>query len=193
MSRTIPALVTAQLGSGTVRCAILAELNFAGGYFRAWTGVGSLSYDSKTWTGIGDLGGVSLPEETGDGSANGFSLTLSGIPSSSISAAFTEVYRGRSAKIWLAFFNAAWVMIDVIQLAAGRMDTMSINETGETSSITVSCENRLIDLDRPRERRLTDKEQQRRFPGDTGCRYVASIVEKPLYWGVENKVVGPKQ
>ena len=48
------------------------------------------------------------------------------------------------------------------------MDVMIIRETGDTSTIELKLENRLIALERPNERRMTDEDQRNLFTGDKG-------------------------
>ena len=63
------------------------------------------------------------------------------------------------------------------------MDQMTIAEGPETSTIALSVESRLIDLERIRTRRYTSEDQKRRFPGDLGLDFVNSIQDKELFWG----------
>jgi hypothetical protein len=65
------------------------------------------------------------------------------------------------------------------------MDTMQITDAGETSQVRIACESRLIDLQRARERRFTDEDQQELYPGDLGLEYVAGLQEREIAWGKE--------
>ena len=69
------------------------------------------------------------------------------------------------------------------QVFAGRMDIMSIQEDGKTATISLQVENVLIDLERPRTRKLTDEEQRKRFPGDASLENVASLQDRQISWG----------
>ena len=64
------------------------------------------------------------------------------------------------------------------------MDVMTIEDAGETASISLSAESRLIDLERARVRRFTDNDQQNQFSGDTSLRFVASLQDKEIAWGL---------
>lgn len=72
---------------------------------------------------------------------------------------------------------------DPILMFEGKLDVPSIQEGGDTSTITLSYESRLIDLQRSRESRYTNEDQQRAFAGDLGCEFVASLQEKQITWG----------
>ena len=62
---------------------------------------------------------------------------------------------------------------------------MSINDTGETLTISVSIESRLIDLERPRIWRYTSEDQKRVYPTDKGFDFVNDLQSKQIIWGRE--------
>jgi len=66
---------------------------------------------------------------------------------------------------------------------AGRLDVPEIDDNGQTATITISYESRLVDLERPRERRYTHEDQQIDYSGDLGFEYVAAIQEWNGVWG----------
>jgi len=185
MSRTLSLAVAAACAAQQVAPAYLVELVFDSAPLRLWSGRGNITWSGKTFVGTGTLGGISEIEETAKIAANGIELSLSGIPSASISLALTEPYRGRRAYVWLAFFNitTGTMIANPVPVFAGRMDTMRVKDSGETSTIALSCESKLIDLERPRERRYTHEDQQDLFPGDLGLEFVAGLQEKELFWG----------
>ena len=163
----------------------LVELDFSGGAVRAWTGEGNLTWDSKTWTGTGTLLNIDAIQESTDITAHGVSLQLNGIPSALLSTVLTEHYQGRSAVIYLAALNSSLAVIaDPFILWSGRMDTMQIQDAAETATITLNAENRLIDLERQRERRYTDLDQKNFFADDKGLEHVAAQLDRELSWGV---------
>lgn len=76
---------------------------------------------------------------------------------------------------------------DPITLFTGRMDQMQIDEQGDTSTIALSLESNLIDLNKPRERRYTDQDQKADYPNDRGFEYVAGLQGKALTWGPDTR------
>lgn len=187
--RDLSAAMLAAIAAGTVRPAIFYEGEFVDGaeapsFLRFWTGVGSITWDGYTWTGGGNLLGISALEETTDLKAVGFSVTLSGMPSSLISLALGNVRQGKPGKLWLALFDASWAMIaDPYPLKRGRFDIAPIEDNGETCTISANYEDRLIDLERPRDRRYTHEDQQLDYPGDKGFEYVPSLQDMDIPWG----------
>ena len=75
------------------------------------------------------------------------------------------------------------VVASSYQLFQGRMDSMQINATGNTISIALSVESRLIDLEKPNESRYTSEEQKRLFSGDLGLDFVTDLQDKDINWG----------
>ena len=188
MSRNLPSAVASAVVGSVVKLAFFAEFQFASGTVRMWTGVGNKSWNALTWTGAGDFGGISPVDESTDVRAAGLAFRLSGIPASSLSLALSDNYRGKPCKLWLAILDAADAVVDTYQIFAGRMDVMTIDDGGDTASINVQAENRLVDLTRARALRYTDAEQRRLFAGDLGLEFVAKLAEKPLHWGVPGAV-----
>lgn len=109
---------------------------------------------------------------------------MTGLDASIISIMLSENYRGRLAKVYLGALGANNLPVsDLYQIFAGRMDVMSLQENGETANITISVENVLIDLERPRSRKLTNEEQLKRYPGDNSLKNVASLQDRQIAWG----------
>ena len=159
--------------------ALKAE--FDGGTLRIWTGYGDLEIDNRTYTGSGALMSIDGLMEVGDLSANNCTVSLSGVPASLISAALTESYQGREATIYFGINGQT-----PIEIFGGFMDVMTIEETGSTSTISLTIESRLVELERIRPFRYTDESHQDKYPGDTVFSYVSSIQDKKIAWGPQN-------
>ena len=65
----------------------------------------------------------------------------------------------------------------------GYVDQMTIAEGAETSTITVSVESRLIDLERARIFRYNDQNQKARYANDKGFEFVEDLQDKQFNWG----------
>lgn len=186
MSRGLTTAMATAVAAKEVRPALFVYLDLSSGPVRVWSGVGEYTMAENVYQGVGTLGAISPIEETKSASANGITLSLSGIPDSVLSIALNEKYRGRKVHVWLGLFNASNALIaDPIKIFAGRIDTMAIDEQpdGGTSTITLSAESRLVDLNRARDRRLTDSDQRQMYPNDRGLEYVVSIQNQEWPWG----------
>lgn len=192
MSRGLTSAFKTAAAAGNVVPALLGHFDFTGGIVRVWTGLGDLSWGGDTYTGLGDLVAVSPVQETNETRSNGMSFTLNGIPSAMVTRILGEGYRGRAAKLWLALFDSSGAIIaDPLLLFSGRMDQCLLDDSGATATCTITAESRLVDLQRPRERRRTDEDQQNLFAGDRGLEYVAGLQDKEIVWGGGVSTTGP--
>lgn len=166
-----------KLISGSVDLYYAVELFFDGGTMRLWTGVGDKVINGNTYTGTGSLLGISGLEENDDLSSPGVNINLSGVDSSIVSVALSEPYQNRECKIHVG--SGA----DTLEVFSGFMDVMSIDDSGDTCSISISVESRLIILDRKSAFRYTQETQEARYPGDTFFSYVADLADKQVVWG----------
>lgn len=183
MSRDLTTAVQNQLSADELQPFFAVKLNFDSGDLRLWTGYGDITVDSETYTGGGQVLNISQIEETVEVAARGISMSLNGVDSSLISLALSENYQTRSAKVYLGVLSSGAVLASPYQLFDGRMDVLTIDDTGETATITMTAESRLIDLERPRLRRYTSEDQKLRHPNDTGLDFVAALQEKEIAWG----------
>ena len=183
-----------QYGSETVESAPLY----------LWTGLGSIDIEGTTYAGTGQLLEIDTVEETTEVAARSASISLSGVPSSLLALALQTQYQGRKCIVQFGVYTNGGVLKEdgfyVLKeddghlsleasnksrslIFSGYMDQMTIAEGPETSTIALSVESRLIDLERIRTRRYTSEDQKRRFPGDLGLDFVNSIQDKELFWG----------
>lgn len=185
MARELTEEVVGIISGSIVRPAIFCEFRFSAGTVRFWSGLGEITFNENVYTGSGDLGTISEITESEVLKASGVTFNLSGVPSSIISASLGQEYSERLCFMHLAFFDDEMEIVsEPYLLFSGRMDIMSIEENGEFCSVSLSAENRLIDLERPSARRYTDEDQQHYFPGDKGLAYVTVLNDgRQLKWG----------
>ena len=153
---------------------------------RLWTGVGSRSISSETFLGTGSVLQISGLEEVADLSAKGATLTLSGLNSDIVSLALTEEYQGRLGKVYWGVKEN----VNVVELFSGFMDKMTIQDDGETSTITLTLESKLVTLERANIRRYTDKSHKAVIvtedydeSTDTFFKWVAKLADRQIAWG----------
>lgn len=150
-----------------------------------WTGLGTTTIDSKNYTGVGELIQISLVNETGEIAAKGASITLSGIPNDSdlsLGLALTEPYQGRIGKL---YFGVMGTKTAYTEIFTGYMDEMNISEGPESSTIELTLENKLLDLERPRIARYSSQYQRSKYPTDGSLDYVENMMTKTVAWGRE--------
>ena len=188
MARNITTAFNNAVSAQNVIPFFAVSLAFNTGTLYLWNGYGDISLtaggSTNTYTGLGDAAGMSPIDEQSLIQASGANLVLNGVKSSLISTALSAQYTNRDGKIFLCMFDTSKnVVADVYTLFVGKMDVMIIRETGETSTIELKLENRLIALERPNERRMTDEDQKNLFAGDLGFEFIPDLQDKQLVWG----------
>lgn len=188
MSRSLSSGMQAVSTADVVRPIFLVRMVFDSGEtpneLNLWSGVGDLTYDSETYTGVGDLLNISAVTETSDMQASGINVTLTGVKSSLVVIAKDHEYQGRAITVMLGAFDASGDLVaDPTVIFAGFMDTMTIAESGETSTISIACENKLIAFERSKIRRYTAEDQKIDHPTDKGFEFVTATVQKEIIWG----------
>lgn len=206
MSRDLSAALSGSLEDNVVYPFFAIDLEFdSPNTLRLWTGYGTLVYDGVSYFGTGELLGISSVEETVEMAAKGATLTLSGVPSEVISLALQEPYQGRVCKINFGMFatdnllqedatsyillqDGAKISLEsqqtsLTEVFTGYMNQMNIEEGPDSSTIQLSVENKLVDLERPRVARYTSAYQKDKFNGDLGLDFVESLQDQKLTWG----------
>ena len=92
MTRTIPSALLTALSQPEVQPYHAVELLFDSTPIRLWTGYGDKVISSNTYTGGGNLLTISGFEEVGDLSAKSIEISLSGMPPTSVTLAFSEPF-----------------------------------------------------------------------------------------------------
>jgi len=184
MSRNLTSALQAELAKQALAPIVLVQAQFTSGTIYVWSGVGSVSWNGQTWLGVGNLGSISTVAEATEVEAQGIVVKLSGIPAALIAQVLGECRINAPVKVWLGAVDSAGAIIaDPYQVFGGVMDVPEIDEGGDTCSVSLHVENRLIDLGRARERRWTHEDQKIDWPTDRGFEYVASLQEWDGQWG----------
>ena len=184
MSRTLSTEMQAVASADLVRPIYLVKMEFDSGDVNLWSGLGNLVYNGDTYIGTGDLMAISPVKESEELIANGVNFTVSGIKQSLVSIARDEPYQGRQITLYLgAFDENADIISSPVILFGGFMDVMTISDSGETSTISISAENKLIAFDRASVRRFTAEDQKIDYPLDKGFEFVSQIAQQEIIWG----------
>lgn len=185
MSRGVTVALQSAVDAAGVYPLVLVDMAYDSGNLRLWSGYGNIVWDGDTWYGSQDLGSIGNVENSAKLSATGLNLALSGVDQAMISQVLSETVRGRSAKIYFGAINSSdfSIVSDPLLLFSGFMDVPTIEETGETCRIIISCENELIDMERASGLTYTDGCQKNLYPGDKGLEFVAPLANKPIIWG----------
>lgn len=184
MSRSLTSEMQSAVTADLVRPITLVQCAFDSGNLNLWNGIGDLTVDGVDYVGAGTLLNISAISESAELTANGVSVGLSGVTEPLISKARDEDYQGRELTVLLGVINEdGTVSVDPVVVFSGFMDTMVLNDGGETATIQVTVENRLIEFERTRVRRYTAEDQKIDYPNDKGLEFVAELAEKEIVWG----------
>ncbi len=174
----------AAITSPMVRPALLVQATFASETIYFWSGLGTIVWNGQAWIGIGSLGSISTIEEGSTVEAKGINFSISGFDPSALGAVMGEFQVALPALVFLGFFDAAGALIDdPVCCFSGRMDKPTLDVSGTSATITINCENRLVEMNVSAERRYTHEDQQVDFPGDLGFQFVNSIQDSQIYFG----------
>ena len=187
MSRSIGSAFGTQLTSGSLRPFYAIKMNFTSGTLLLATTYANLVIGGNTYLGSGNILSVAPITETSDTRASGLEIVLNGLDTSILSAGLTEDTQGMVVEVYFGVLTTtdnADVIVDTpYQIFSGFIDSMVLQENGETSNLKFMIENKLITLEIPTDRRYTDQDQQNLFPGDKGCNFVTSLQDKSVAWG----------
>ena len=185
MPRSMSSAMKTAIAADLLPPALFVTATFATGPIYVWSGNFPIVWNSLTWVGIGSLGGVSVIEESSTVEAKGITLTLSGFDAGLLANVLAEVQLGAPVTVYLGFFDptAPTLIATPIPAWAGRMDQPTIDVDGKKGNISINCENRLMDMNTPVDRRYTIQDAQIFAPGDEGFNFVSGIQEITVYWG----------
>lgn len=192
MSKNINATVQAAIDSKEFAGVVLAKLHFSP-ILRYTNSFQNIYWDEsgggeEEYLGLGNLASLSVLTESSELGAQTIQMSLSGIPASAITDAFSTEYMGQPCFLWYATLDTDTYAVTSGQngpvlIFAGRMDYADI-EFGKTCTITLNATSRLADWERARGGRFNESYQRRRIDStDKGFDYVQALQNKPIQWG----------
>lgn len=185
MSRTVPAGLLTALSQPEVQPFYAVEMAFDSGTVRLWTGYGDRTIGGvggDTYVGAGELLNIQGLGEVADLSAKAITISLSGVAASLVSLALQEPYQRRPCRV---YFGTVDVPL-VVEVFSGQLNTMNIEDSGETSTIAVVVDSKLVELERASNRRYTRESQRSRYSDDKFFNYVAKLQDREIVWGRKN-------
>jgi hypothetical protein len=142
-----------------------------------------VSFEGNSFIGVGSLGKIGEIKEGSDIQSYSLSMELTGIPSGMISEAMDADMQGLTCKVWLAVIASDMSIIgNPTLMFRGKTDTMEI-KIGESATITLQAESRLVDWERPRTELYTDATQKKKWPDDKGLEFVDATSKVEIIWG----------
>lgn len=182
---TLSATLQAELLKRVIRVSPLIKFDFLSGAQRYWLGKGNLVTGGFTWQGVPVLVEIDFGRASINGSAENFSLRVSGVSAtflSMVSGAQTE-FIGRAIEIWLQFFDDAWQPLDPpFQVRGGRMLGATYTATLENRSVMLKCESKFTARGLPPLGYLSPNDMDARYPGNTSLNEMPTLQNKTAEW-----------
>lgn len=181
--RTLLPGTAAYIAGPTLGLVSLVRMQFSSGTIALNTSNSPHDWGGDTYVGASAL--TALAEVLdGPGEIKGLSFTLSGIDSAYLALALDDaaMVQGTPLILRVGIVGAYNVLIDAPIVWAGTLDTMSIQEDGDTCTIQVTAEGASVDLLRGAAYTYNDGDQRALYPGDRAFEYVTPQSDKPVVW-----------
>ncbi len=193
MTIALDATANARIASSVRGVAWLADLEFGTGTIYFTTAPLTLGANGHTYLGLGSLVEVSPLTESEDSNAEQIVLSLSLVNPAMLAATLGDVgnYRGRRVRLWLQLYDEQFQPAGApVQRWGGYMDRVTTERkpapaTGGAGGGHLRLECSRAGMARARNAaglRLTDAQQQQRYPGDLGLAYMQTLIEQPALW-----------
>jgi hypothetical protein len=189
----------AQAQGWHVISALFVSFAFTSGPLRVWEGDGNVTRGGLDWLGMGQrtdgsgnpLQSIEGLEQAANGTAPQMTLTLSGVDATVVAAAKSDdpdEIEGRDLTVQIGFYDAtipgALVELgSLLTLGIWTMQRPSFTANGpRLRTISLPCETLFAQRSRAPFGMLTDRDQQRRFPGDLACQWIPRLVDRDIAW-----------
>jgi hypothetical protein len=182
--KSFSAPTLAALSSPHIALAQMVHFAFPSGVIALNSSNWDLTWAGVTYKGAYGLGSIStIADQSGE--AQGVRLQLDAGSPSRIALALDAASEvpGTLVTILTAIVSTTtYAVLDAPVDWQGRCDTMSITESGDSATVTVSAESRAVDLLRGAPLTYSNADQIVLFPGDRAFEYVLDQSDKPVVW-----------
>jgi len=173
----------AEMAVGDQMLGLMVLGDFPSGVFAMFTGPGELVFEGNTYLGAGNLLTIGAASSSAGDEKGGLTISLSGASAEIISLAENEDFQRHRITVRLALFDQDGSIAGSDIFFDGLADGLDTDDDPENPMVTLSCEQRALDLGRPRPFRYSPEDQKSRFAGDTFFDLVAVIQTREPSWG----------
>lgn len=169
----------------------LVEMDFGTGTVRYTNAPINLTIGGQVFSGYASIAGISVLGESESNSAEKVTFTFSAVNQAILASTLGNVenYRGKPVRLYLQMMNERFRPDGApVKRWAGYMDKVAVSRTRSdtgvsTGKIEMACSRAGMARARTYQgRRLTNPQQQQRFPGDRGLEYMQKLIEQPARW-----------
>lgn len=182
----MPETVAHLAEGGVVTAATLFEFEFLSQTLRFWDGVRSLTTaDARVWQGSGSVISASGLEHRPRMGAAPATFTMSGVQNELIqfAAGNQQEVVGRPCAVFIQFLSSDYTPLDnPVAIWAGNMETLRFRAGFGEQTISLTAETLFVKRIRAPYGFMTDRDQQVRYPGDTGMQFFPMLINKAVNW-----------
>lgn len=182
--RTLSSGAVAAINSPILGMAALVRMDFPSVPVLVTSANRDIQATSGLYRGAGALGQISEINDS-PGEIKGLQFSLAGVRSEYIALALDDaaIVQGTPVTIRFGLFDGTTgQLVDEPIAWTGTLDTMSIEEDGETCTIAATAESSAVDLLRGSALTYSDADQKALYPGDRAFEYLLSQVNTPVVW-----------
>lgn len=191
MSRDISTELQTKLDASQIFGADLIEIHLSTPLYFTTTNI-NLTFNSDTAPDSGDNVYIAQNQflgygeivESSDLRVGSLQLTFTAVDPTMVALILSNDYINKRVVIYRAILqsNYSFTSDDVYLMFDGRISGYSIEETGTTASIVLTCASQFADFERTNGRRTNPASQNLHFPTDRGMDFSPQIV-KDIRWG----------
>ena len=190
MSRTLHADVVSAIASGSYRYAHLVEIQWDssnGGTDYLTDAQFDIVDNSQTYTASAFLLSSTTVEESTKISTNSIQISISGVNQTYISALLALNYKYIDRKVVISrviLGDTNLVVGESVIVFSGRISSFKVNETLESSIVTLTVANHWEDFGRVNGRKSNPTHQSKVDPEDEIFEFCSGLKAEKITWGV---------
>ena len=182
MARGLTSGVKSELATNKINPVNLIYINVGGGQ-RFTDHYKDITYDGNTYLASSLFLGLSEVSESPEVSVDSITIAFTGADQTIISLLLNNEYMDKEAEIYKGFLNTAQTIIaDPFLLFKGRIESFSLEEDENSSTLSISISSHWADFERTQGRSTNNNSQQLHFSTDLGFDYSSQSV-RDIKWG----------
>lgn len=193
MSVVLDANAAARIATTVRGVAALVDLDFTSGTIRYTSSPIKITVDGNMYTAYGNLVDIGTMTESESNSAEKMTLKFTVVNNAMLALCLGNIdnYRGKAVRIYFQLMTDRFVPDGApVRRWSGYMDKVQVTRQrsdpdGGASSGKIEIVCSRAGMARARNyqgRRLTNTQQQQRYPGDRGLEYLQALIEQPARW-----------
>jgi hypothetical protein len=182
MPRSLSTALQNQVSSTATKTAFLVELNLST-TIRLTDYYANVVFDSNTYEAGGSFLAVDQTTESTKLEVDELTITFSNVTDQVRSLVQSGAFTDKEVEVHLAYFDSNEAIVGAINYFTGNIRTVSIEESYESSILSMSVSSHWANWNLTKGRHFTDDSQQDFSSGDKGMEF-ATQVKEDVRWGM---------